>query len=52
MKTIGWNVYLYGRLIDTVFYDDDMSADVVYHSLVNHDGYDYHIEVRKSKWKT
>ena len=49
MKTIAWDVFLCGRLIDTVFYTNDMTADSIYHSLVKHDGYDYHIEVRRAK---
>jgi hypothetical protein len=47
MKSIGWNVYLLGRLIDTVWFDADCDADYVYRALVEHDGYDPRIEVRK-----
>lgn len=49
MKMIFWDVWLWGELIDSVLYTADCSADYVYHSLVGHDGYDYHIEVRKAK---
>ena len=45
--SIGWNVYLRGRLIDTVWFDADLTADEVKRSLVNHDGYDPEIEVRQ-----
>ena len=41
-----WNVYLKGRVIDTVFYTKDCDADYVKSSLINHDGYDYRITVR------
>lgn len=47
MKSIGWNVYLRGRKIDTVWFDADMTADDVKRSLVNHDGYDAAITVRR-----
>jgi hypothetical protein len=43
-----WNVYLDGKLIDTVFYDKDCDADYVKRGLINHDGYDSSITVRKS----
>ena len=48
-KQKGWNVYLNGRLIDTVFYDDTCDAEYVRTSLINHDGYDSQIIVRKAK---
>lgn len=50
-----WDVYLNGRLIDTVFYNDKcdggakiVAADVK-QSLVDHDGYSPNIVVRKAK---
>jgi hypothetical protein len=45
-----WNVYLNGKLIDTVFYSAGakVTADEVKRSLVNHDGYDPGIVVRRS----
>lgn len=45
---IAWNVYLNGRLIDTVFatgYD----AEEMRKSLIDHDGYDSRIIVRKAQ---
>lgn len=44
-----FNVYLHGREIDTVFYNDDVSitTEEVKRSLINHDGYDYKIKVCK-----
>ena len=42
-----WNVYLNGKLIDTVFatgYD----AEEMRRSLINHDGYDAGITVRRN----
>lgn len=49
-KFEAWNVYLNGRLIDTVFatgYD----AEEMKRSLINHDGYDPRIRVKKQKGK-
>lgn len=44
-----WNVYLNGRLINTVFYDDDCDADYVKRGLVDHDGFNPGIVVRRCK---
>ena len=44
-----WNVYLRGKLIDTVFYTPDCDAEYVRTSLINHDGYHPAILVRKAK---
>jgi hypothetical protein len=44
-----WNVYLRGKLIDTVFYDKDCSQDYVRDGLINHDGYDSEIVVRRAR---
>ena len=49
MKSQAWNVYLNGRVIDTVFFDADCVRDYVYRALVNHDGYDSRINVFKTK---
>ena len=49
MRAIAWNVYLNGKLIDTVFYDADCDADYVRRGLINHDGYDPRIVVRKAR---
>lgn len=49
MKMKAWDVWLNGRCIDTVFFDEDISADEVYRSLVNHDGYNPGIEVRRAR---
>lgn len=49
MKAIAWNVYLHGKLIDTVFYDADCGEDYVYNGLVYHDGYDAAISIRKAR---
>ena len=48
MSHCGWNVYLRGRLIDTVFFDRDCDWDYVYRALVNHDGYNAGIVVRRN----
>lgn len=44
-----FNVYLNEKEIDKIFYNDDSRVTVedVYHSLVDHDGYDYRIVVVK-----
>ena len=49
MKMIKWNVYLNNRLIDSVFYMTDCDRDYVYDGLVNHDGYDPRIIVRRAQ---
>ena len=45
---VGWDVYKGGGRIDTVYFGGDMSADEVKRSLVDHDGYDPSITVRKA----
>lgn len=42
-----WNVYLNGRLIDSVTFDSDVDEWHVLNSLINHDGYNPNIIVRK-----
>ena len=44
-----WNVYLNGKKIDSVFYDAHLDKDWVLDGLINHDGYDSNIVVRKGK---
>ena len=34
-----WNVFLYGRLINTVFFTSDCDGNYVKRSLINHDGF-------------
>jgi hypothetical protein len=46
---IAWNVYLNGRIIDTVFYDKNCDKEYVRNGLINHDGYDPRIVVRKAR---
>lgn len=47
-----WNVYLNGKLMDTVFYDPDCKKDYVLNGLINHDGYDPAITIKKkNKYK-
>lgn len=46
---MSWNVYLNGREIDIVWYTKDCDAEYVRRSLIEHDGYDYRIVVRRSK---
>jgi hypothetical protein len=47
MRTHAWDVYLDGKLIDTVFYTRDCDADYVRRSLIDHDGYSPGIKVRR-----
>jgi hypothetical protein len=50
-RQIAFDVYLCGKQIDTVFYSSGVSVDSVEvkTSLVNHDGYDSRIIVRKRR---
>lgn len=47
MKSAAFEVYRRGRWVTTVYFDADMSADEVYRSLVEHDGYSPAITVRR-----
>jgi hypothetical protein len=40
-----FTVLLYGKIIDTVFFDYDCDSEYVKDLLVNHDGYHPHIKV-------
>jgi hypothetical protein len=42
-----WDVILNGKVIDTVFFNEDCDAEYVRQSLVDHDGYDPEIEVKE-----
>ncbi len=44
-----YNVYLNGKLIDTVFFNKTCDSQYVKDSLISHDGYDYRIIVKKAK---
>ena len=43
-----WDVILNGKVIDTVYYLPDCDAEYVRRRLIDHDGYDSNISVRKS----
>lgn len=47
VKKSGFKVYLDGSLIDTVYFDNEMTPEEVKRSLVNHDGYDSRIRVKR-----
>jgi len=49
--SIAFDVFLNGKNIDTVFYSasSNVDADEVRRSLINHDGYDSGIVVRKAR---
>ena len=44
-----WKITLNGHMIDMVFYDKGITAEEVKKSLIDHDGFDPRINVRKSK---
>ena len=46
MKIIAWDVHLNGKLIDTVFAQEEDAEEVKW-SLINHDNYDPNIEVKR-----
>jgi hypothetical protein len=46
-----FDVYLNGKLIDTVFYTKGFDAEEVKKSLIDHDGYDPEIEIKKPRAK-
>jgi hypothetical protein len=48
MGMTAWDVILNGNVIDTVFYSATLDADYVFRSLVDHDGYDCRIAVRRA----
>jgi hypothetical protein len=49
MKSIGWIVTLNGKKIDKVFYDIDCDAEYVRRGLIEHDGYDPRIKVKRER---
>lgn len=53
MSTIhtAYNVYLNGKLIETVFYSEGFLAEDIRKALISHDGYDSNITVRKQRIK-
>jgi hypothetical protein len=44
-----WKVFYDGYWIDTVYYDKDCDAEYVRETLINHDGHNPGITVRKAK---
>lgn len=48
-KQLKFNVYLGGRLIDSVYYTTDCDAEYVRKTLIEHDGYSPGIVVIESK---
>jgi len=47
MKQSRFDIYLHGRHIETVYYDEDMAAEEVRKSLINHDGFNTNIVIVK-----
>ena len=44
-----WDIYLYGQLIDTVFYHTDIKPVEVRRDLIDHDGMSKYIKIKKSR---
>lgn len=44
-----FNVYLNGKLIDTVYFVADTTVEYVRQSLIKFDGFDHQIKVRAAK---
>ena len=42
-----WNVYLNGKNVNKVFFNKDCDKDYVLRALIEHDGYDPNITVRR-----
>ena len=42
-----WLVYLDGKQVTAVFFDSDMKANEVKRSLIEHDGFDFRITLRR-----
>lgn len=49
MPHTAWTVTLNRKNIDTVFFDKDCDKDYVRNALINHDGYDPAIKVRRAR---
>jgi hypothetical protein len=45
-----YSVYLNGKYIDRVFFDDDIKKEDVRKSLINHDGYSPDINLRQKHY--
>ena len=45
-----WNVYSGGKKIDTVFYDSNIDKEDVKRGLVDHDGYDSNITLKRESF--
>ena len=48
MSMTAWDVYLNGKIINTVFYDKKCDKQYVKDGLINHDGYPPNIKVKKN----
>lgn len=46
-RQTAWEVYLGRRMIDIVYFTTDCDAEYVRSSLINHDGYDSNIAIRR-----
>ncbi|MFW6272831.1 MAG: hypothetical protein ACOC2U_03530 [bacterium] len=44
-----WNIYLDGKLIDSVPYTEDCDKEYIQESLIKHDGYNQNIVVKAVK---
>jgi hypothetical protein len=39
-------IYLHGKHIETVFYDDDCNKNYILNGLINHDGFNPEIKIK------
>lgn len=46
---MSWDVILNGKVIDTVWFQTICDAEYIRRSLIDHDGYDPRIKVRRCK---
>jgi hypothetical protein len=46
MAKRAWEVLLNEKQIDIVWFDADLNRDTVLRSLIDHDGYNYRINIR------
>ena len=51
MEMIWWNVYLDGKLIDEVPFTNLCDKDEIRIALINHDGYDPNIVIKRQRTK-
>ena len=48
-KMTGWNVYLNGKWVNKVFFVETETKEQILKSLINHDGFDSSIAIKKER---